>query len=132
MRRHHGGHCGCEKTVVHPTKHNCVNTCSESVVNHIHPSHTTVMNHHTVKNKHFYPHSTSFQNQTNNVNEYGGSFNVPNNQVAGAMSPGYGNGNGQVAGATSPGYGNGNCNSNQVGGSMHPGHHHWNKPNKWC
>lgn len=126
MRRHHGGHCGCDKTVVHPTKHNCVNTCSESVVNHIHPSHTTVMNHHTVKNKHFYPHSTSFQNQTNNVNEYGGSFNVPNNgQVAGAMS----NGNGQVAGAMNGQY---NGYGNQVGGSMQPGHHHCNKPNKWC
>ncbi|MFD2630142.1 CotD family spore coat protein [Oceanobacillus kapialis] len=143
--RHHGRHCGCgcqrPKQVVHPTKYNCVNQYSESVVEHIHPSHTTVMNHHLVKNKHFYPHSTSVQNTANSVNEYGGSFNVPapgqvagamspgmgpNGQVAGAMSPGMGP-NGQVAGAMSPGMGN--CN--KTAGAMNPG---WGKhcgPKKW-
>ncbi|UJL47341.1 spore coat protein [Virgibacillus sp. NKC19-16] len=149
MRHHHGPHCGCPKKIVHPTKHNCVNQYSESVVQHVHPSHTTVMNHHTVKNQHVYPHSTSMQNTTNSVDEYAGSFNVPagpGNQVAGAMSPGNGYGpGGQVAGAMSPGgqpHGMGKCNdhnSNHVAGAHsqgngygHHGMNHWKKPNKWC
>ncbi|WP_087973509.1 spore coat protein [Oceanobacillus rekensis] len=123
MRRHHRHHCGCQscKTIVHPTKHNCVNQYSESTVNQVHPSHTTVMNHHTVKNNHVFPHSTSVQNTVNSVDQYGGSFNVPSpgygpgGQVAGAMSPGYGPG--QVAGAMQPGYGPG-----QVAGAMQPGY----------
>ncbi|WP_100011250.1 CotD family spore coat protein [Lentibacillus sediminis] len=145
---HHGPHCGCPKQIVHPTKHNCVNQYSESVVEHVHPSHTTVMNHHLVKNKHYYPHSTSVQNTSNSVNEFGGAFNVPpGNQVAGAMSPGgpgmgagpgygYGPGAGpgnQEAGAMSPG----NC-GNQVAGANMPGYgnHSYNmqhnyKPKKW-
>ncbi|WP_277680328.1 spore coat protein [Gracilibacillus dipsosauri] len=61
-------------TVVHPTKCNVVNTCSESVVNHIHPSHTTCMNHHLVKNVHYYPHTTSNQYSVDEVNLYGGSM----------------------------------------------------------
>lgn len=151
MRHRHRPGCGCHacKTIVHPTKYNCVNQYSESTVNHVHPSHTTVMNHHTVKNNHVFPHSTSVQNSTNSVDSYGGSFNVPagpGNQVAGAMSPGMGPGPGagpgNVAGAMSPGAGPGN----QVAGANHPGmgpgnHHHgpnhcgpnhWKKPNKWC
>lgn len=138
--RHHGRHCGCgcqrPKQVVHPTKYNCVNQFSESVVEHIHPSHTTVMNHHLVKNKHFFPHSTSVQNTSNSVNEYGGSFNVPSpGQVAGAMSPGMGQYPGQVAGAMSPGMGQ---YPGQVAGAMSPGYgkhcgsKQWQKPNKWC
>lgn len=160
MKRHHGHqhgqNCGCPKQIVHPTKHNCVNQYSESVVEHVHPSHTTVMNHHLVKNKHIYPHSTSVQNNSNSVNEFGGAYNMPpGNQVGGAMSPGgpgmgagpgYGPGNGQVAGAMSPGNcGNqvagakspGSC-GNQVAGANMPGygHHSYNmqhnyKPNKW-
>lgn len=133
---HHGPHCGCPKCpkkVVHPVKENVVHHCTEETVKHIHPSHTTVMNHHLVKNKHVFPHSTSVANTYNSVDEYGGSFNIPGNQVGGAMSPGMGYGN-QVGGAMSPGYGGYN-NHNHVGGAMHPGkgmHHHCKKPNKWC
>lgn len=132
MWHHHGQHCGCHacKTIVYPTKHNCVNKFSESTVNHVHPSHTTVMKHHLVKNKHFYPHSTSVQNTCNSVDQFGGAFETPPrpNQVAGAYSPpggpggygmGPGAGPGQVMGATQPGYG------------MHQGHH-WHKHGKWC
>ncbi|WP_040982311.1 CotD family spore coat protein [Oceanobacillus jeddahense] len=43
-----------EKTIVHPTKHQYVHTSSESVVNHIHPVHTTYVNHHMIKNQHPY------------------------------------------------------------------------------
>lgn len=93
-----------------------MNQYSESTVNHVHPSHTTVMNHHTVKNNHVFPHSTSVQNTTNSVDNYGGSFNVP---------AGPGN---QVAGANYPGMGPGN----QHHGPNHCGPNHWKKPKKWC
>lgn len=135
--RHQGPNCGCPKRIVHPTKCNCVQHCSESVVEHVHPSHTTVMNHHVVKNKHVFPHSTSVQNSGSCVDEYGGAFNYPPQQTA----PGFGAGN-QVAGAMSQGNGYGN---QMAGGMMHHGNkgmnqccqppsqmHNWKKPNKWC
>lgn len=136
MGHHHRPHCGCPKCVkqvVYPVKENVVHNCTEETVEHIHPSHTTVMNHHLIKNKHIFPHSTSVANTCNSVDEYGGSFNVPGNQVGGAMSPGMGPG-GQVGGAMSPGMGPG------YGGAMGHGPHgphgcgmpHWKKPNKWC
>ncbi|WP_249870662.1 spore coat protein [Oceanobacillus saliphilus] len=159
MRHHHGRHCGCHacKTIVHPTKHHCVQQYSESVVNHVHPSHTTVMKHHTVKNKHFYPHSTSVQQTMDSVHQHGGAYPVPSpyapGQVAGAMAPGYGPG--QVAGAMAPGYGPGhvagamapnlspghvagamapNLSPGHVAGAMAPGYgpNDWKKPKKWC
>ena len=160
MGRHHGRHCRCQacKTIVYPTKYNCVNQYSESTVNHVHPSHTTVMNHHTVKNNHLFPHSTSVQNTSNSVNQYGAPFEVPApNQVAGAYSPsqGYGMNGGQVMGAMQPGYGMNQGPGGQVMGAMQPGYgmkhgpggqvmgsmspgygmqqgQHWKKPGKWC
>ncbi|MBM7675228.1 CotD family spore coat protein [Gracilibacillus alcaliphilus] len=68
--RHYRPRMGCripEQTVVHPTKCNVVHTCSENVVNHIHPTHTTVVNHH-LPNQHYFPRSTS----ANQVNMNGG------------------------------------------------------------
>ncbi|GAA5415334.1 hypothetical protein Pryu01_00358 [Paraliobacillus ryukyuensis] len=76
--RPHGCMTGPAKTVVCPTNCNEVHTFSQSDVNYIHPSHTNVVNHHTIKNTHFYPHSTSYQNTVNSTNVYGGSFEVPN------------------------------------------------------
>ena len=148
MRHRCRRNCGCgkPKTVVHPVNENVVHCCSEETVKHIHPSHTTVKNHHLVKNVHVFPHSTSVANTFNEVDVYGGSFNTgrPPTGVAGAMSPGYpGMGPGsQVAGVMSPGY-PGMGPGSQVGGvmnygpqSMGPGygHHHkgMKKPNKWC
>jgi len=141
MRHHHGPNCRCPKCIVYPVKENVVHKCTEETVEHIHPSHTTVMNHHLVKNKHFFPHSTSVENTYNSVDEFGGSFNVPGNQVGGAMSPGMGGSGGQVGGAMNPGMGPGG----QVGGAMNPGmhgghckpcggpmhHHHHKHNNKW-
>ncbi|AXI08548.1 spore coat protein [Oceanobacillus sp. 143] len=129
MRFRHGRHCRCHtcrKTIVHPTKFNCVNQFSESEVDHVHPSHTTIMNHHLVKNNHVFPHSTSVQNTVNSVDQYGGSFEVPSpGQVAGAMAPGFGPGfgpGGQVAGAMAPGFGPGYGPGGQVAGAMMPGY----------
>lgn len=155
MRHHHGPNCGCPKCVMYPVKENVVHNCTEETVEHIHPSHTTVMNHHLVKNKHFFPHSTSVKNTYNSMDEFGGAFNVPGNQVGGAMSPGMGGPGGQVGGAMSPGMGPGGQvggamqpgmgPGGQVGGAMQPGmhgghckpcggpmHHHHHKHNKWC
>lgn len=136
MRNRGKRNCGCgnPQTIVHPVKQNVVNCCSEETVKQIHPSHTTVMNHHLVKNVHEYPHSTSTQNLYNEVDVYGGSFNVPNQPsgVMGSMSPG-GPNMGMGPGMMGPG--------NQVGGAMNPGqqgmgshcqHKCQQKPNKWC
>ncbi|WP_077621773.1 spore coat protein [Sediminibacillus massiliensis] len=138
MRRHHGPHHGCMKPanqIVYPTKHNVVHNCYEENVQHVHPSHTTVMNHHLIKNNHVYPHSTSVQNTVDSVDLYGGSFNVPGNQVAGAATPPFGPGS-QVAGASTSPYGPGS----QVAGAMSPGGpgmgpygpKGWKKNKKWC
>jgi hypothetical protein len=65
-RRHHCPphpvHCGT-KTVVDPVMNNVQHTYSQEVIEHIHPVHTTVVNHHKVNNVHMYPHSTSFANE---------------------------------------------------------------------
>lgn len=123
MRHHHGSNCGCgcqQSPVIHPTKYDCVHKCTESVVEHIHPSHTTVMNHHLVKNKHVFPHSTSVKNTCDSVDVYGGSPNGPGNQVGGQMDPGMGHGNHHHHNHNN----NCNCKNNQ-------GPKHWNKPNRW-
>lgn len=104
MRRRH---CKCPKRIIHPTKHNCVHHCTQSVVEHVHPSHTTHMNHHLVKHRHVYPHSTSVANTVRHVNVYGGSFNVPNRP---GMNPG-----GPMSGGM--GCGMSHCKSN---------------PHNWC
>lgn len=52
--------------IVHPTKccvnHNFIN----NVVPHIHPSHTTTVNHINFQHKHFFPHTQSAVNQVTN------------------------------------------------------------------
>ncbi|WP_102027235.1 CotD family spore coat protein [Salirhabdus sp. Marseille-P4669] len=53
------------ETVVHPTKHCVKNNFIPHEVNHIHPTHTTIQNHHVVKNNHFYPHTQSVVNSVN-------------------------------------------------------------------
>lgn len=137
MKRHRKPCCGCQKPVkeiVYPVKQNTVHCCSEETIKHVHPSHTTVMNHHLIKNEHVYPHTTSFGNTVNQVNMYGGPG--PGSQVAGAMSPGMWPGmgpGGQVAGAMQPGCGMGP--GGQVAGAMNPGMmgmHPCKKPHKWC
>ncbi|MGM8213146.1 CotD family spore coat protein [Virgibacillus sp. W0430] len=121
MRRHRKPNWGCQKPVkevVYPVKQNMVHCCSEETIKHVHPMHTTVMNHHLVKNEHVYPHTTSYGNTVNEVDITGMG---PGSQVAGAMSPGYpGMGpGGQVAGAMSPGY-PGMGPGGQVAGAMNP------------
>lgn len=140
MRQRRQRNCGCgqPKTIVHPVQQNVVHCCSEETVKQIHPSHTTVMNHHLVKNVHEFPHSTSTQNTFNEVDVYGGSFNVPNppSGVMGSMSPGMNMNQGMNMG---PGQQGMTGHGNQVGGVMNQGmgqhchpHKGHQKPNKWC
>lgn len=128
MRRRHGN-C-CPKQIVHPVKQNVINCCSEETVNHIHPSHTTIVNHHLIKNKHIFPHSTSVQNQVNSVDVYGGSFNTPsNNQVGGAnQGPNTHNMNNQNGGSMQQKP----CKPHGMGPGMVGGMNNCKKPNKWC
>lgn len=120
--------CGCPvKTIVHPVKENVVHCCTEETVKHVHPSHTTVVNHHLVKNEHVFPHSTSFENTFNEIDIQG--------------APGSGN---QVGGAMSPSMPPNSGMQNQVGGAMGQGKHphgphkcgpmcgcHGRKPRRW-
>ncbi|HLS59704.1 MAG TPA: CotD family spore coat protein, partial [Virgibacillus sp.] len=41
------------------------------------PSHTTVVNHHLIKNKHVFPHTTSEKDTVESVDVAGNSFNGP-------------------------------------------------------
>lgn len=86
------------KEIVYPVKENVVHKCTEETVKHVHPSHTTVMNHHLVKNEHLYPHTTSVENTYDEINMYGNGQGGP--QVGGAMSP---MGPGQGWGGKKPG-----------------------------
>lgn len=92
---------GCQQPaneIVYPVKENVVNCCTEETVKHIHPSHTTIRNHHLIRNEHFFPHTTSTENFVNEVDVQGTS-----------TGPGMGGG---------PGMGMGPGSGNQVGGAM--------------
>ncbi|QHS24475.1 spore coat protein CotD [Virgibacillus sp. MSP4-1] len=77
------------QNVVYPTKHCVKNNYIPHEVNHIHPTHTTIMNHHLVKNKHYYPHTQSVMNnvQSQNVNMGPGSPNMVSPANMGPGSP---------------------------------------------
>lgn len=52
--------------IVHPTKC-CVNhTFEKTIVPHIHPSHTTTVNHHLFEHQHYFPHTQSAVNEVSN------------------------------------------------------------------
>ncbi|HLS20670.1 MAG TPA: CotD family spore coat protein [Bacillota bacterium] len=77
------------KEIVYPVQNNVVHKCSEEVVKHIHPMHTTVVNHHLIKNEHLYPHTTSVENTYEEIEMYNNGA-PGGNQVAGATAPGMG------------------------------------------
>ncbi|MBO1001584.1 CotD family spore coat protein [Pseudogracilibacillus auburnensis] len=86
-RNHCGcrGKCNCQKPrqIVYPVREEVKHCHTEERVQHIHPSHTTVVNHHTIKNEHLYPHSTSCENRVNEV-DVRGAYERPGNEVRGA------------------------------------------------
>lgn len=83
------GKCQCDRKIVYPTREEVKCTNSEETVCHIHPSHTRVINNHTVRNKHFYPHSTSYENRVREVDVREASEG-PGGNVLGAGDYGYG------------------------------------------
>ncbi len=63
--------------VVHPTKC-CVNhTFQNNIVPHIHPSHTTTVNHVNYEHQHYFPHTQSVQNVVTNTQANMGPAPVP-------------------------------------------------------
>lgn len=88
--------CGRSREIVYPTREDVKHRYSEETVRHIHPSHTRVINHHTIRNEHYYPHTTSYEERVNEVDVRGVRDRGPGS-VAGARSPyddGYGYGGG--------------------------------------
>ncbi|EIJ78631.1 Spore coat protein CotD [Bacillus methanolicus PB1] len=107
--------------IVHPTKccvdHNFVN----NVVPHIHPTHTTTVNHINYQHQHYFPHSQSVVNEVTNQ-----QFFNPPYPVAGPFGPRPRPG--AVAGAFDyPGYGPG-MGPDAVAGEYFPGAQ---KPPNW-
>ncbi|XJZ25924.1 CotD family spore coat protein [Bacillota bacterium Lsc_1132] len=52
--------------VIHPTNINVNHTFSTTVVPHIHPTHTTTVNHHLYQHKHYCPQTYSCTNEVSN------------------------------------------------------------------
>lgn len=78
--------CGKVKEIVYPTREEVKNTYSEETVKHIYPSHTTVVNNHTIRNEYYYPHTTSYEERVREV-EVRGAQDRPgtNGDVGGVM-----------------------------------------------
>lgn len=120
--------CNCQKPVkevIHPVKEDVVHKCTEETVKHIHPSHTTVVNHHLVKNEHLFPHTTSQVNTFDEVNVMGAQTGPGANGPGMGMGPGAGPGAGMGPGVMGA----------QTGWNHKPGAGkpcHQQKPNKWC
>lgn len=75
--------------IIHPTKHCCANTYSETIVPHIHPQHTTIVNHEHFQHQHYFPQSTSVVNQvTNQQFAAAGPGPVPRPGFGGYGAPG--------------------------------------------
>lgn len=81
------GKCRCQRPrqIVYPVREDIQNRYTEERVQHIHPSHTKVINHHTIKNEHLYPHSTSCENRVNEV-DVRGAYEGGRNEVRGVSS----------------------------------------------
>ncbi|SET31411.1 spore coat protein D [Salinibacillus kushneri] len=75
------------QNIVYPTKHCVKNNFIPHEVNHIHPTHTTVMNHHLVNNKHFYPQTQSVQSNVQSQQTNMGP-GLPNMVSPASMGPG--------------------------------------------
>lgn len=54
--------------VVHPTKCCVNNTFQNNIVPHIHPTHTTTVNHINFQHQHYFPHTQSVANQVTHQN----------------------------------------------------------------
>ncbi|KAA0550184.1 spore coat protein CotH [Bacillus sp. BGMRC 2118] len=52
--------------IVHPTKYCVKHHFQTTIVPHIHPSHTTHVNHHMYQHNHYFPHTESVVNEVSN------------------------------------------------------------------
>lgn len=100
-------HCGPKKSnvlpaVVHPTKCCVNNTFQNNVVPHIHPQHTTTVNHINYDHVHYFPQTQSVVNEVTNQQFVAGSGPAPVPGFGGA--PGFGAGAPGFGGPT-PGFG---------------------------
>lgn len=86
--------CGRSPEIVYPVREEVKKTHSKERVKHIHPSHTRVINHHTIKNEHYYPHSTSYEERVNEVDVRGISDECGRGYVRGAHHHGHWGGGG--------------------------------------
>lgn len=65
------------RPIVHPTKC-CVNhSFSKTIVPHIHPTHTTNVNHHLFEHQHYFPHTQSAVNEVSQQHLSCGGGPVP-------------------------------------------------------
>jgi len=112
------GKCRCQKKeqVVYPVQEEVKHGYSEETVRHVHPSHTTFVNNHTIRNEHVYPHSTSYETRVNEVDVQGVNEG-PGNDVRG-ISEGPGRGYRGVRGVRDDRY---RCNDMRAGGAKHCG-----------
>lgn len=98
--------------VVHPTKHCVKNTFTNNVVPHIHPTHTTTVNHVNFQHQHFFPQTNSTETVVTNQNFVAAPAPAPT-----AVSPGaFGGGGFPAAG----GFGGGAVPGG-FGGGVAPG-----------
>ena len=79
--------------IVHPTKC-CVNhTCVNNMVPHVHPSHTTTVNHINYQHQHHFPHTQSVVNEvtSSDIGPVPGPYHLQH-QVLEGPGPGFGPG----------------------------------------
>ncbi len=110
--------CGRSRDIVYPVRENVKCTYSDETVRHVHPSHTRVINNHTIRNEHLYPHSTSYENRVREVDVRGASQG-PGSGVGGAGNYGnnYGGSGYNNYGNNVGGAGSNRCNSGNNWGS---------------
>lgn len=80
--------------VVSPTKCNVNHTCQNIIIPHVHPSHTTTVNHINYQHQHHFPHTTSCVNEVT-VTDIGAVPGPPPAPTAGfgpMFGPGFGPG----------------------------------------
>jgi spore coat protein D len=92
--------------IVHPTKCCTNHNFSNTVVPHIHPAHTTTVNHHMYQHKHYFPQTQSVVSDVSHQHLNCGPGMAPGFGPGPGMGmgPGYGAGPGMGMG---PGYGAG-------------------------
>ncbi|MBP2241326.1 spore coat protein D [Cytobacillus eiseniae] len=101
-------HCGPKTTnvlpaIVHPTKCCVNNTFQNNIVPHIHPTHTTTVNHVNFQHQHYFPHTNSNVTQVTNQQFVAGGGQAPGG-FGGPVGGGFGGPVGGGFGVPRPGF----------------------------